>query len=74
MDYSDLPAAAARAAARRRAISNSATAAATETLSDPTFPYIGIRTTKSAFFRTISRTPRPSEPTTSASRRVVSRS
>src|SRR6202040_3279361 len=42
-----------RAAARARATSNSATAAATETLSDSIRPRIGIPATKSDDFRTI---------------------
>src|SRR5208282_5930586 len=61
-------------AARLRAISNSAIAVATDTLSDSTFPRIGIVTRKSAVFAISSRTPRPSEPTTIASRRDVSSS
>ncbi len=60
------------AAARRRAISNSATAAATDTLSEPTLPRIGMSTTKSAPFLTMSRTPRPSDHTIIASLREVS--
>jgi hypothetical protein len=59
---------------RRRAISNSASAATTETFNDPIRPRIGIRITKSVPFLTISRTPRPSEPTTRTGRRVVSKS
>jgi len=61
-------------ASRRRAISNNAIAAATETLSELTRPYNGIRTTKSAVLRTIARMPCPSEPNTSARRRATSSS
>src|SRR5437016_5381569 len=59
---------------RRRPISNSAIAAATETFSELTFPYKGIRTTKSAVLRTISRIPWPSDPSTNVRRGATSRS